>query len=197
MMNREQLEAVYDVLVECCGANEHPDDREQFVGTHLTGDGCTEYRFCGALGFGGKFRSQGQWRVDCYGEDSTPERRAMIERANEALVALQAPKSFYVVEHTVGYKVEATSAEEAERIWGENPGLHEKMHEDAGYFNEFETYPLDDEFAPRVARERTLFCDECGEPFSTLISGPGIANHVKDGAIDHDADADHVPFHRP
>ena len=36
-------------------------------------------------------------------------------------------------------------------------------------------------------------CDECGEPFR--IDGTGIANHLTaDGGIDHDADADHVPY---
>jgi hypothetical protein len=42
-------------------------------------DGCPgrEYRFCGSLGFGGKFHCERDiWRVSCYPEDSTLERRA-------------------------------------------------------------------------------------------------------------------------
>jgi hypothetical protein len=36
-------------------------------------------------------------------------------------------------------------------------------------------------------------CDQCGEPFA--LDASGIANHVTaDGEVDHDADADHVPY---
>ena len=53
---------------------------------------CREYRFCGALGFGGKFRNNGNRNntphVDCYPEHETPERLAMIEAANRRLATL-------------------------------------------------------------------------------------------------------------
>ncbi len=53
---------------------------------------CNEYRFCGALGFGGKFRNNGNQNntphVDCYREDETPARLEMIEAANAELAAL-------------------------------------------------------------------------------------------------------------
>jgi hypothetical protein len=52
-------------------------------------EGCREYRFMGALGFGGKFWQQSM-TVTCYPEDETPERRAIIERANAALADLLA-----------------------------------------------------------------------------------------------------------
>ena len=40
-----------------------------------------------------------------------------------------------------------------------------------------------------------LYCHECGQEF--IISESGIATHVDEqGFIDHDADADHVPFTR-
>lgn len=53
---------------------------------------CTEYRFIGALGFGGKFRNNGNFNntpyVDCYSENMTPTRQGMIDRANERLKIL-------------------------------------------------------------------------------------------------------------
>lgn len=53
---------------------------------------CMEYRFMGALGFGGKFRNNGNHEntphVDCYREHETPARLAMIEAANAELAAL-------------------------------------------------------------------------------------------------------------
>jgi hypothetical protein len=39
-------------------------------------------------------------------------------------------------------------------------------------------------------------CHDCGEPFVTDENG--ISNHItEDGDIDHDADADHVPYSTP
>lgn len=50
----------------------------------------TEYRFQGNLGFGGKFwNANNRWYVTCYSEDETPERKAMIRKANERLAALR------------------------------------------------------------------------------------------------------------
>ena len=50
-----------------------------------------EWRFCGKLGFGGKFRvnnnRNGCPYIDCYQEDETPERRALIEITNAELAA--------------------------------------------------------------------------------------------------------------
>ena len=79
-------EKVYDILVEVCGAKE--DQRNHFVANQTT-DAIDEWRFCGKLGFGGKFRRYDKrLYVDCYPEDETPERRAMIDAANERLKAL-------------------------------------------------------------------------------------------------------------
>lgn len=60
-----------------------------------------EFRFCGKLGFGGKFHMHptsfampnartGDYRayVSCYPEDRTPECEALIEAANERLTKL-------------------------------------------------------------------------------------------------------------
>jgi hypothetical protein len=75
---------IYNVLVEECDAQEH--DRESFC-LNVAED-CTEYRFEGNLGFGGKFWDYGVWHVDCYPEDLTPQAAAIIERANDRLESL-------------------------------------------------------------------------------------------------------------
>ena len=86
MMDAVCAHDIYDILVHVCGAN--PDSREYFV--QYVGEehdsGSYEWRFMGRLGFGGKFyMNLDNWRVDCYREDSTPERRKIIEWANEAI----------------------------------------------------------------------------------------------------------------
>lgn len=80
----------YDVLVEECQAPEY--GRNDFVRHYMINPRATEWRFQGALGFGGKFwRSGGKAYVTCYVEDRTPERKAMIDRANEILDAVVTP----------------------------------------------------------------------------------------------------------
>ena len=98
-LTREQAEFIQQILVEECGykpylvaENDGPEDAPSyFVSTAIRPD-CQEYRFCGLLGFGGKFRNNGNRNdtpyVDCYQEDMTPERQAMIERANARLGAM-------------------------------------------------------------------------------------------------------------
>lgn len=86
---------IYDVLVEECGAHDSGDKRREFA-FHFPA--CREFRFQGALGLGGKVWAEHHinvgeisttWKftVTCYSEDGTPERRAMIERANARLAA--------------------------------------------------------------------------------------------------------------
>lgn len=75
-----ELNRIYDVLVDC-GAAE--GDRDAFK-RHWPD--CVEYRFVGALGFGGKlWANSGRVYVTCYREDETPERLAFIEGANADL----------------------------------------------------------------------------------------------------------------
>jgi hypothetical protein len=91
----DQALAIRAVLVEECGYRVH-DRYDQFVDSIRTDAGkkhvCHEYRFMGALGFGGKFRNNGNQNntphVDCYREDETPDRLAMIERANARIARL-------------------------------------------------------------------------------------------------------------
>jgi hypothetical protein len=64
-------EAVYDILVRIGRAD--PKDKSDFVRSFMDKKyPCTEWRFCGLLGFGGKYRSYN--KVNCYSEDETPER---------------------------------------------------------------------------------------------------------------------------
>lgn len=82
-MNAKQANAIYDILIQECGADEYW--RENFVQVE-TSEECREYRFKGELGFGGKFwRNSGRMYVDCYSEDTTPLRQKMIDAANKRL----------------------------------------------------------------------------------------------------------------
>ena len=76
---------ILDLLIQDAGA--HARDRDQFM--RWAKDGYSEFRFCGTLGFGGKFwNNAGRWYISCYKEDSTPERERTIQAVNEKLVFL-------------------------------------------------------------------------------------------------------------
>lgn len=85
----EFFNRVYDVLVEHCNAHPDSHSRSSFVFAFTRGRPPTEYRFMGALGFGGKFRFP-RFVVDCYREDTNPKTDAMIAAANVALASLRA-----------------------------------------------------------------------------------------------------------
>lgn len=75
---------VWPVLVTECGAD--PDGLDNFVATWPE---CREYRFQGALGFGGKvWANLGKVYVTCYPENETAVRHAMIEAANARLAQM-------------------------------------------------------------------------------------------------------------
>lgn len=87
----EEARAVLKVLVEDCGYRcMDPRDADAFVSAQV--EGCREWRFQGALGFGGKFRNNGNNNntpyVDCYQEDETPARLEMIAKANARLAEI-------------------------------------------------------------------------------------------------------------
>lgn len=93
-ITEEQARAVLKILVEAsCHRTLRDYDEYSFV-YHVTRD-CMEYRLNGSLGFGGKFRNNGNRsntpHVDCYPEDETPERLARIEAVNKRLDALFNP----------------------------------------------------------------------------------------------------------
>lgn len=89
--DRSFYEKVWAILVERAGASAHPDDRDSFINAFLDLKyPPTEWRFCGKLGFGGKFwrnerMSAPPFYVNCYSEDRTPERDQIIEDVNVLL----------------------------------------------------------------------------------------------------------------
>jgi len=94
-MNEATANAIYDVLVEECGAPNHPDCRGAFVQSQMN-ETIREYRFQGNLLFGGKFwrnesarpSRRDMWYVNYYREDQSPERDVMQEAANKRLAML-------------------------------------------------------------------------------------------------------------
>lgn len=81
---------VWDILVAHAGAIEV--DRTSFVHACLQKDrtrALHEYRFCGALGFGGKFwRDGGGLYISCYSEDKNEERQKILDKVNILLAEL-------------------------------------------------------------------------------------------------------------
>lgn len=95
-------DAIYDILVSECGASE--SWREEFRFRQQS-KFCSEFRFQGNLGFGGKFRRKEElrrvktvvqpvsvwverWYVTMYPEDAAPARQEAVQRANDALQEL-------------------------------------------------------------------------------------------------------------
>lgn len=107
-IDEAQAVAVLKILFEDCGFRPSSGQAAEFVRFAVVPEvgepaGCGEYRFQGKLGFGGKFRNNGNFNntpyVDCYGEDETAERREMINRANARIAAL------FVENKIVGYEM--------------------------------------------------------------------------------------------
>jgi hypothetical protein len=90
VLTEDQAREAIKILNEECRANIGPRDEYGFI-HYVTKDDewrSKEWRFQGALGFGGKFRincNKPHPYVDCYPEHMTPERADMIERANARL----------------------------------------------------------------------------------------------------------------
>ena len=96
-LSNKEANDVYDILVRLGGAAEHM--RDAFVSAHITeekwmNECCQEWRFCGWLGFGGKYWSRRNV-VDCYREDETPERLELIKKMNEELKKVRTPSNKY------------------------------------------------------------------------------------------------------
>lgn len=81
ILSEKEAIKIYDILQKYCGAIDYWRDNFIYVMSH---DNVHEYRFQGSLGFGGKFWSD-DWKVSCYKEDETPERKTIIKIANKAL----------------------------------------------------------------------------------------------------------------
>lgn len=84
-ITKEKAEKVYDILVELGSADKN--DKDNFIYNH-TKYACNEWRFCGKLGFGGKYRSEYN-KVTCYPEDETSQRKELINKINERLSQIQ------------------------------------------------------------------------------------------------------------
>jgi len=90
-LDKERLSKIWDILVQHAGAEER--GREMFViqadeyGRART----LEYRFCGALGFGGKvwLNNGPHPYVNCYREDETKKSLRIIKVTNEALKEME------------------------------------------------------------------------------------------------------------
>ena len=82
----EVASRIFDALVAHASACNTGWSRRDFIQILSRQSGCREYRFQGALGFGGKFwNDSGRWRVTCYSEDETVERLKSIAVTNAAL----------------------------------------------------------------------------------------------------------------
>lgn len=82
--SEDEKRAVWDVLVEICGASERMWPQFEY---HFPG--CREFRFQGDLGFGGKvWADRHRVYVTCYPEHETPAISAKIQQANAALAQL-------------------------------------------------------------------------------------------------------------
>jgi hypothetical protein len=81
---------VWDILVEHVGARE--EDRPRFIDACLRKDRyevLREWRFCGNLGFGGKFwRNDGRLYISCYREDMTRGLQKVINKVNGLLAEI-------------------------------------------------------------------------------------------------------------
>lgn len=81
--DRDFFNKVYTLLVDEAGALEQM--RDNFIYSHINSEHpCTEYRFQGYFGFGGKYYS-GENRIGYYRENETPELNALEKSVNEML----------------------------------------------------------------------------------------------------------------
>lgn len=95
-LTETKARVAYELLVRHVGATDDEDSRQAFV-RYVTEDSRHpyEWRFCGTLGFGGKFRldSYHGAYVDCYPDDLTPERQIAIGKVNIGLQAVVRPSA--------------------------------------------------------------------------------------------------------
>lgn len=88
-LTEEVAGKIYDILVEGAGAPNYDNwSKLSFIAAQTKSEICTEYRFCGSLGFGGKFWRNREWYVTYYPENKTPEREIMIKKTNVKLEQL-------------------------------------------------------------------------------------------------------------
>lgn len=127
-----QANAIYDILVEECDADPRLNGcgRPNFI--HWMTDaplrGC-EYRFCGALGSGGKFWvNRNSIQVNCYSEDLDAEAKRTIARANNRL------QDYYLA--NLALKEPRTISEIAlESVMRDNDAIHDGTASDKHRFS--------------------------------------------------------------
>ena len=86
-MKSKTAHAIYDVITAYAEAPESL--RDDFVISHVNSN-TREFRFCGNLGFGGKYWAE-KGIVNCYMEDITPERTEIIRETNAAIALILNP----------------------------------------------------------------------------------------------------------
>lgn len=79
-----QLNEIYTVLVDMGGARD--SWRDDFIYHHLNGD-CSEWRFSGHFGFGGKYRVETN-TIDYYSEDRTEYLNSLQLKINQKLKSI-------------------------------------------------------------------------------------------------------------
>jgi hypothetical protein len=86
LLTEERANKIYDLLIEIGGAS--VDERTGFIYHHCESTyGCSEWRFRGKLGCGGKYRSR--WNgVTYYPESETPKMKSIRDRLNIELSRL-------------------------------------------------------------------------------------------------------------
>jgi hypothetical protein len=96
MLFEKTATLIWDILVKHAGASNYEFERQSCIYSECKHDlekfGSSEYRFQGALGFGGKFRRTkwgNRWYVDQYPEDETPESLEIVRVTNEKLKELK------------------------------------------------------------------------------------------------------------
>jgi hypothetical protein len=86
-LTRQEASDVYDILIAECGAP--MSERPFFIASIMEDRSIHEWRFCGNMGYGGKFKlNNGQAYVTFYPEDTTPERQQIRVKVDGMLDTL-------------------------------------------------------------------------------------------------------------
>jgi hypothetical protein len=103
LLETQYFKEIYSVLIKFGGASSGLGEEESFVSSHTTKNNkkygpCTEWRFCGHFGFGGKYRRESN-SVDYYIEDKNSEREDLEKQINIKL------KETYAKYKTIGIEL--------------------------------------------------------------------------------------------
>lgn len=179
-MTKQMANKIYDILVGLGGASPNESDRSNFIYHHVKSkDGCTEYRFGGKFGFGGKYRSLTN-SVDCYSEDENPYRIELIDKINQELKTLATPSTAKIT--YLGKDLDVSQEHElfSENEFGFN--IQIKYTEDSWYpvkeqrlfnFTEFHwryTDIFNTEPSDGVAFESDIHCTGCTRKVNVIES---------------------------